>query len=165
MGADIHMVLETKCGPEWVGVHSYPHALVAAYSRGSNGELPERIPGVTWPVVTERNYELFAKLAGVRGDGPEPNGVPEDVSQLARVSIARWGGDGHSHSHLSLQEFAKRYASCREVIGEATARRLEGEELLNIQKDAEVICTGGYASERGEAGMDTDVRIVFWFDN
>ena len=164
MGADIHMVLETKCGPEWVGVHAYPHLATTAFSGRAN-RLPETIPGMTWPVVRERNYELFAKLAGGRGDGPEPNGVPEDVSQLARVMIARWGEDGHSHSHLSLQEFARRYASCREVIREVTARRLEGEELRNIQKDAEIICTGGYDSERGEAGTDTDVRIVFWFDN
>ena len=160
MGADIHMVLEQKYDDEWVGVHAYPHLNASAF----RCEMPEVVLGRTWPLIRDRDYELFAKLAGVRGDGPEPCGVPEDVSQLARVQVAYWSLDGHSHSHLSLREFTKRYVTCKHVIAKAAAARLQGGEAF---KDAEVICAGGYDPSAYEDGVDTDtdVRIVFWFDN
>ena len=171
MGADIHMVLEKKYHDEetgedeWVGVHAYSHLSVKAFGGISRGRtpLPEQIPGRAWPNVTERDYELFGKLASVRHDGPAPLDIPEDVSQLARVEIAGWAGDGHSHSYLSLKEFTKRYVSCEHAIGKAAADRLEGGEAF---KDMETFCAGGYdVTDYDEVDTDTGVRIVFWFDN
>lgn len=65
-----------------------------------------------------RNYDLFAILADVRngrgfagvltGAGFDPivapRGVPDDASRFYRAQVARWDGDGHSHSWLTLRE-------------------------------------------------------------
>jgi hypothetical protein len=154
MGCDIHMVYEEKYDTEWVGVHAYPHLNTPAFGGG----LPEPMIRGAWPRITERHYELFGKLAGVREDGPEPLGVPEDVSQLARVMIAGWDGDGHSHSYLSLDEFARRYARCERVVTEAAADRLRGGDGFHNIK---IICAGGVDVDDNER----EARIVFWFDN
>ena len=160
MGCDIRMVLEKKCeGGEWVGLHNYPHLSIVAFG----GNLPEQVLKRAWAKIRNRNYELFGRLAGVRQDGPDPLGVPEDVSQLARVEISGWGDDGHSHSYLSLREFTKRYVACSDHIGKAAADRLRGDSKI---KDAEIICAGGYdAHEYEDVDTSNDVRIVFWFVN
>lgn len=65
-----------------------------------------------------RNYDVFAMLANVRngrgfagcdtGDGfvpiSEPRGLPDDVTPEVRAESDKWGGDGHSHSWLTLAE-------------------------------------------------------------
>jgi len=158
MGCDIHMVYEEKYDTEWVGVHAYPHLSTPAFS----GVLTERLGDRAWPRITDRHYELFDKLAGVRGSGsrPESLGVPEDVSQLARVMIAGWADDGHSHSYPSLDEFARRYAKCERVVAEAAADRLQGGEgFQNIK----IICAGGVNIDDDDD--EREARIVFWFDN
>lgn len=97
MGCDIHIVLERKVGDGgWVGIHNFPYW----QQRDRTGR------STAWPLATERNYRRFAALAGVRGDGPEPRGVPEDVSVLAQMEIDRYGSDGHSHSWMSVEEAA-----------------------------------------------------------
>ncbi len=129
----------------------------------ARGALPDQITGRAWASITNRNYELFAKLAGVRGEGPEPNGVPQDVSQLARVQLEGWNSDAHSVSYLSLREFTKRYCTCEHIISNAAADRLQGGDAF---KDTETICAGGYDfDDYDEIDTDTDVRIIFWFDN
>src|SRR5215471_14331674 len=102
MGADIHMVLERRVKlrdvEKWVGVNAFPYIIGSIYT--GDGAVSDR---VYWH-VDRRNYNLFADLAGVRGDGPEPKGVPDDASDLALVEIDEWGGDGHSHTWLTLDE-------------------------------------------------------------
>lgn len=65
-----------------------------------------------------RYYRLFGFLANVRngrgfagvdtGDAVKPiampRGLPEDVSEAVRARSDEWGGDGHSHSYLTLSE-------------------------------------------------------------
>ena len=120
MGCDIHMVLEQHYeGFGWVGVSTFA---------GAN--QPAR----------ERNYDRFAKLAGIRGDGPEPLGLPEDASVTARALASDWGGDGHSHSWIALEKAlplwlgAQRGGAIRELFGADEDRLAE-------------------------------YRLVFWFDN
>ena len=79
MGCDIHGWIEKKVYDKWVAVGEF---------RGCG---------------LERNYERFAQLAGVRGEGPDPKGVPEDVSDTAKFHIDEWGVDGHSHSYMDLE--------------------------------------------------------------
>lgn len=43
-----------------------------------------------------RNYKRFAALAGVRGDGPEANGAPPDMSDSTRLELDDMAGDAHS---------------------------------------------------------------------
>lgn len=79
MGCDIHMFIEKKIGSEWM----------------SMGEID-----------VNRNYDLFAFLAGVRGDGQHfaRKGFPEDASQQVKEECWEYGSDGHSHSYLTLRE-------------------------------------------------------------
>lgn len=55
-----------------------------------------------------RNYNLFAMLADVRNrfdiNGRAPRGVPTDATAEYLEEVEEWGGDGHSHSWLTLAE-------------------------------------------------------------
>lgn len=99
MGCDIHMVLERKFENRWVGMHSFDYTTDYKYE---NDEPKDRIYG-GW-LVRNRNYNLFASLAGVRGNGPEPRGLPDDLSDLARLQLGYWGEDGHSQTWYSMPE-------------------------------------------------------------
>lgn len=86
MGCDIHMYVERR-GPE-----------------GWEHVSPEQ-----WGGFHDRNYELFAWLAGVRnyhGQTPldDPRGVPQDASVHVKQEEERWGSDGHSHTWLVVSE-------------------------------------------------------------
>lgn len=124
MGCDIHGWVEKKVGEKWI-----------AYK-----ELND-----TW-----RNYDRFAALAGVRGEGPKAKGVPPDVSDTVKVLIAEWDADGHSHSYLPLNEafdVFKRTQFIRDVdYGLYDAFKIE----LDAMTPPESIDL---------------YRPVFWFDN
>jgi len=154
------MVLEMKYDDKWVGVHTYPHLDINAYHAG----MPVQVGNTSWPEITNRNYELFAKLAGVRGRGPEPLGIPQDVSDLANAMINIWDSDGHSHSHLSLAEFTRRYSTTDAAITDAAMDRLQGNQGL---RDRQTYCAGGFDFTDYNENFDAErgVRIVFWFDN
>lgn len=101
-----------------------------------------------------RNYTLFAILAGVRNYKDwepihEPKGIPDDCSPFVLSEYKDWDTDGHSHSWFTLQELldydwgqiseVKKY--CSPFI-DTTIERLK---------------------ELGE--VYENIRIVFWFDN
>lgn len=123
MGCDIHTVIERKINGKWVAV-----AIEESASR-------------------DRNYDRFAMLAGVRGEGPEPRGMPEDASDSAAALAADWGSDGHSHSWLPIEEACGIYLE---------SERDPSEFLLK------------YPSYEF-FGLDPEHvaahRLVFWFDN
>jgi hypothetical protein len=126
MGCDIHGWVEKKHNGKWVAVK----------------ELKDR----------DRNYERFAMLAGVRGVGPSPLGIPTDVSDTAKYDIDKWGTDGHSHSYLPLEEAFKKFkasiffaAKNKDYYSEWDAFGVEIEGIKNESWD--------------------DYRLVFWFDN
>ena len=111
MGCDIHLYVERKkvIDDEWASVDEW----------GPDEDYPECLT-VDWRnhFYRDRNYRLFAILADVRnGYGfagcdtgerlipiAEPRGLPEDVSDLVRAESDYLGGDGHSHSWLTLAE-------------------------------------------------------------
>lgn len=79
MGCDIHLHVEAKVNGHW--------------EHYSNPDV-------------QRNYELFAMMAGVRGDATPialPRGLPEDANRLTRLD-AEYHDDGHNHSWLSSEE-------------------------------------------------------------
>ena len=118
MGCDIHGWVEKKVNDKWV-----------AYL-----ELRDR----------ERNYERFAALAGVRGEGPQAKGVPPDVSETTKLHIDEEGADGHSHSYMALTEAYK-------IFRETNRKKFYSEhDAFGVDDYGE-----GYG----------DYRIVFWFDN
>lgn len=133
MGCDIHLVLEKKWQGQWVGIPM------------------ERCPRT-------RNYKRFGLLAGVRDDGPDPRGTPEDASPLARMEIERWDGDGHSHSWCTLQEYVQ---AC-------LASEHDPEKMLNADdprtKDPYYHYFGLEVLDGYDGHVD-DYRVVFWFDN
>jgi hypothetical protein len=118
MGCDIHGWTEKRVGDKWVAYRP----------------IKDR----------DRDYRLFAALAGVRGDGPDPRGLPPDVSDTAKLDADEWSADGHSHSWLPLPEafeLFKRFAE-KEHYSPFTAFDLD-EEPDELE----------------------EYRLVFWFDN
>ncbi len=95
MGCDIHMYVEYKIpGDKWTADKHHKKIDKDGYC-----------VSVT---ATGRNYDLFGLLASVRNNGPRnPKDLPKDVSPEIKAASDYWGGDGHSHSWLSLKEFKK----------------------------------------------------------
>jgi len=104
MGCDIHLyteALQTVNGTAtWRNVDNW------RFSR-----YTDEAPYEQSPVYRERDYSLFAVLAGVRdysdSGNPviaEPRGLPNDVSPQTKAESDGWDGDGHTHSWLTLLE-------------------------------------------------------------
>ena len=144
MGCDIHFVVEEHFHDRWVGIYASEARIL----------WPRKFDEESNPVIClmdRRNYRFFAALAGVRGDGPAPNGLPNDVSELTRLLVSYWDGDGHSHGHCSLIEVTEKWERARFPTNESTAKSLLGEH-----RHAEGIFE--------QSGLE-NYRVCFWFDN
>jgi hypothetical protein len=151
MGCDIHTFLEYRVdGGAW---QSHPDIKVDEEQDGDN-----TYRSVWMSTGIHRDYQLFAALAGVRGEGPEPSGIPTNLSPLVKEAIDNWDCDGHSHSYMSLEEFytvlkqqeydIKKlpiYKSCRKITRDLG--KLD-QILLDATKPSLV-----------------EHRVVFFFDN
>lgn len=166
MGCDIHIVVEVKHDGQWVGMHSCPYTEAEMYPRealtNAAGEPVRAVMGFThWP-LRSRNYELFAALAGVRGNGPAAKGMPPDASALARMESAHWGEDGHSHSYCTAERFLKfacKHNSLPDIVRKTIEEGANG-GVPDTLKDY----VWKYLGVSEHVPMK-DVRIVFWFDN
>lgn len=156
MGCDIHMVVERKWEGRWVGLHAVPY--MRTYER-DNASAPLSVSFHGWD-IKNRNYGFFAKLAGVRGEGPEPKGVPDDASDLTLMEIDSWGQDGHSHSWCMVQEFYDLFRESNEWLVVDTL--VEGSARISID-DLLGVSYSDLAEE--EKGVADNYRVVFWFDN
>jgi hypothetical protein len=186
MGCDIHWVVEKRFGDRWVGVYSTGntprfmteqelayrahHKIpiceeVQIKHEGSEEERSTTplhytmtVPYYRYPAVHGRNYAFFAALAGVRGDGPEPKGVPDDASELALLEVEGWDAGGHSHSWDTLEQFLFRWVTVQrgdEEISSAFQALFVGDKTGGLlQKLAQ------YYTDQGE-----EYRVVYWFDN
>ena len=172
MGADIHFTIEHRDphdGLGWVGVFwsdaphsppSYNTSFLYDQKRHANHEAAYRdLDHGVHPFgrLGRRDYDFFARLAGVRGDGPEPNGVPSDASALTQRCVMRWEGDGHSHGHMTLREFVKRKIINDDSLAEAAKSKLQGNDPI-----AEYL---GDCVNDDDITLDDNTRVVFWFDN
>ena len=173
MGADIHFTIEHRDphdGLGWVGVfwsdapHSPPiYNTGYMYDQNANitpEEQRRRMDHGVHPFgrLGRRDYGFFARLAGVRGDGPEPNGVPPDASALTQRCVSRWEGDGHSHVHMSLREFVKRKIISDDSLVEAAKSKLQGGDPI-----AEFL--GNCLDDDSGITLDDNTRVIAWFDN
>lgn len=142
MGCDIHAFIEVKFGGAW---HYY-------------GELK-----------VGRDYELFERMAGVRGYKSAamlpPRGLPEDAGAMTVFIKNDWGSDGHSHSWFSAVEMEaldawhkKRFLS-HERPASVFTRQPETLYLFGNDIDS----WWRWPRERPK-GVE-DIRLVFWFDN
>ena len=126
MAADIHGWVEAKIGDKWV-------AIVELYDNS-------------------RNYDRFAALASVRGDGPEPKGIPDDVSDTVKYWIDYWNLDGHSHTWFPIKEAAKIF----KATAESDSHKYPYDEFFNLNME--------YL--KYEFGISKKkLRLVIWFDN
>lgn len=120
MGCDIHGWVEAKINNKWIAI----------------AKLED----------DGRCYDRFAKLAGVRGPGPSPAGIPGDVSDTAKFHINLWNRCAHSHSWLPLSEAFE--------IFKATDHK-ENYSLWDA-----------FGVDLEWYGVDIDqCRLVFWFDS
>lgn len=92
MGCDIHLFREKRVNGNWLPADEWVDGEVEWEKR-----------------FTDRNYNLFAVLAGVRvRETPpysfEPRGLPLGVCAEIHEHSNSWGEDGHSHSYLYLDE-------------------------------------------------------------
>ncbi len=158
MGCDIHMVLERLHGGEWIGINTFPYMRGIAHDLDATGEF-RQVEGVIFWRQRDRNYELFAALAGVRGEGPAPRGLPDDISALAAMQTEEWGADGHSHTHYPLAEALPLF---RRHAFQEVKRIMEGEtnEQHRIWRALDYF---GVAAE--ELAQLDDYRLIIWFDN
>lgn len=112
---------------------------------------------------SDRNYWLFNRLAGVRG-GPDtaieqPKGIPDDASDAYKAVVARWGGDGHSHSYFVLSELlAVEWSSREETLDDFRTKKKVSVKAYEGWKE--------WLDELAAKYPNPDnVRIVFFFDN
>jgi len=166
MGADIHTYIERKMpSGNWAFMANLDCVL---YSKALwSSDTPKFVHG--FYVVNSRNYELFARLASVRGDGRDPQGLPEDVSEMVQMYADGWAGDGHSHSWLSASDFADDYYGVQAIeSGEEEPMTEYHQNTLKVDKNYAVLqflqemCG---VSGIGEVTQANEFRFVFWFDN
>ncbi len=132
MGCDIHIYVERRWNDRWVCI----------------AQDPEKARG--------RDYTLFAKLAGVRGDGPDPRGLPADIAETTAYWAAKWKLDAHSHSWLPMGEAMAVWQEAKKEWG----------ALDKMQTDYPEWAFFGVEFNEREPGDTVDAyRIVFWFDN
>lgn len=153
MGTDIHVVVERRWRGKWIGVST---------DRGiPSGGVDDYVTSI-FPMIGRRNYAFFGRLAGVRCEGPDPNGLPHDVSDLA-LMIGADQDWGHSHGWLPLKDFAFCWcAADTDLLQRITAERLNGEDKT-LRKLFYVTSVG--ACDDAESYTVDDFRVVFWFDN
>ena len=87
MGCDIHVIVERRWRGRWVGVVRNPMG------------------------ATGRDYDRFAALAGVRGEGPPPRGWPDDASDFALIEGEKWESELHHRSWLPMGEALKAWGA------------------------------------------------------
>lgn len=166
MGCDIHLYAEAKKkkglidrlmfwkpATEWVSLdiwetnedwepdsRYYQHELKIPYKKGF--------------YTDGRNYNLFSALCGVRSQSfygepariSDPGGIPEDTCQLIKNEVRAWGSDGHSHNYNTLAELkAFDWSSYGQTCDDFRKEVIGKMEAVGVK--------------------DTDVRIVYFFDN
>ena len=166
MGADIHTFIERKMPSGGWAFVSNLDSVVYAKALWSS-DTPKFVHA--FYLVNGRNYQLFARLASVRGDGRDPQGLPDDVSEMVQMYADGWSGDGHSHSWLSASDFADDYYGVEAIeSGEEEAMTEYHQNTLKVDKNYAVLqflqemCgISGIADET----QANEFRFVFWFDN
>lgn len=158
MGADIHIWLERKLPSGNWAMHDRCDSLSL---EAHNIELPlgrAYVGDQAYHRVSGRNYAFFAALAGVRGEGPAPRGLPPDVSDYVQCESDAYGSDGHSHSWMLASEFMPLFAEHHldeKYAVEVVAGRLTWAALF-------ARFFGTYLDTPD--GLN-DYRFVFFFDN
>jgi len=165
MGCDIHLVLETAdCAADgtqgpWTFCHDYPY-IPARALRWSEDVIPAN-GYISW-AVRARDYEFFAALAGVRGEGPAPKGLPADISPRTVELVSSWGSDAHHATWYYAEEFAAIYGQLDRVRARYVADKMRGD--LKRSDGSEVSYDDWLMEVIGTDVYDKH-RVIIWFDN
>ena len=161
MGCDIHLYVEKRLkNGDW--------AFVRNLNEGINGEglrpwgEQGKAVGGFWR-LSGRNYNLFSRLAGVRGPGPAPKGLPNDVSEFLDEEHERYRSDAHSASWAPPLEFMEEYIASMQAYDEGAPldKYMQIRLAEGVERALEVFM-------RDMCSLDTDgheYRFVYWFDN
>jgi hypothetical protein len=144
MGCDIHLHVEIKIDGVW---EHYAH------------------PNIS------RNYALFARMAGVRGNDyikpiALPKGTPKDMTKVTRLDFEAWGADAHSASWLGLRDIVmlEGWLDGQNWGDSALSTSLEHTILHTYLFGSSFSSLVLYPDDNRVQGLE-DVRFVFWFDN
>lgn len=161
MGCDIHMLTEFKGKrkeeEQWFNCDHFSYN--PYYEEGEAGEDRMNLESI----YSARDYNLFARLAGVRKYNDEvqtisePRGLPVDVSKVTLEYSAKYGSDGHSHSWLTYKELEE--YGVHHAWDSITVKNLLG-LMRERMKEAMWIWNENPTDEQKE-----NFRIVFFFDN
>lgn len=162
MGCDIHIMLERRIYDRWVTVSDFAAIHKRTMDSGLNDKDSARY---LWWRVSNRNYELFTALAGVRGEkgeGPEPRGFPADAADWTRFCFEGWGEDAHSASWMALPEALPLFIRHNNInMADVVADRLTNGKDKVLLEQAEHL----FNVEVEKVAHLEEFRIVFWFDN
>ena len=162
MGADIHIYAERKLKDgTWAMCKGYTGLSSEAFDNDADRKY-------NFFRVKSRHYGYFAALAGVRGFGPDPKGLPDDVSPLVREEAEHWGVDGHSHSWYSAEEFVPIFMDYKLTDKERTdlvTRKLEAAYSTDITVSVLKKFLGLDLPYKDGEEDPSVIRFVFWFDN
>lgn len=125
-------------------------------------------------VEINRNYQLFALMAGVRyevermnGFTPisTPKGLPDDVGFHVQGESESWEGDGHSHSWLTLDELEKVERDYGAILSAPTSWYQHPDQAVpdsatRIEKNAMWGMTYVEVGERTPSPVPYDLKVV-----
>ena len=148
MGCDIHLHIEVKIEGIW---HHYA------------------APSIS------RNYYLFEKMAGVRGDENNaispPKGIPNDATALTNIVYQNEECDAHSESWLGIDEIMK----LEDWLKSISTKETDSYAKYDLEYGILRTYLGGdsftgwkrYPEDGSPLSPATveDVRFIFWFDN
>lgn len=113
-----------------------------------------------------RCYDDFAILADVRnsaGFAPiaDPKGVPKDASKKYLKKVEQYGGDGHSHSWVTLQELLA--FDWNQTIKDYTGRTVTYKTCANNLWNLTIPQMMKVCKQHDV--LPDELRLVFYFDN
>ena len=112
-----------------------------------------------------RNYWLFEKMAGVRGEEKNaicpPKGLPSKMSVITQLAATVEQGDAHTHSWFGRPEIIQLYTWWEK---EYRKQYPQGHPIPEYQFGF-LFGNGWDENPLYEEGIIEDVRWIFWFDN
>ena len=168
MGADIHIYAERKLlDGTWAMCKSFEGQLSSQFDSRVVSALGRK---TLFTRARMRNYNFFRALAGVRGEGPDHKGFPNDASPLVQEEFDRWGTDAHTPSWYSAKEFVpifmEHWMSDEETAELVSNRLSSGSISSEIVFNVLEMYLGVDVPYDDDDNPSVDtIRFVFWFDN
>lgn len=161
MGCDIHMCLEVMDRDGvWKSKELYEKNWY--YNNGEDDELEyEQVD-----VYNERDYSLFAALAGVRDYSPgtpkidEPRGIPYDASKETKARCKWYEGDAHSSSVTTLKELYEFQENNKKIPHSGLITQDAADNLDNNGVTPSSWCQGSTDTSRVHREWESDGDVM-----